>query len=457
MSAVRAVKSKNSTSLTEGKISTQLLMYFFPLLFGSFFQQLYNTIDAVIVGKTLGKVALSSVGGSSGIIVAIFLNFFIGVSNGAAVIISQYYGARNDEEVQKSLHTAIMFSLLAGIFISIVGFLFTPWMLKAMGTPSDVYATSVIYMRIYFLGTIPNYLYNMGSSALRATGDTRRPLMFLIVSCGANIFLDILFVIVLKMGVAGAALATVLCQVISALLVLAVLIRARGALSLRFSMLRIDGYLLKKIIRIGLPSGVQSLMYTGSNVLVQVSINSFGTNTVAAWTAYEKVDMIFWMLLNSFGTSIMTFVGQNYGAGKKERVRRGVNICLLMTVIMTVVTNLFIYFWGGTVLTIFTSDPDVIQIGTNMIKFLTPTYITFLLVEIYAGALRGMGDSFVPMVISVLGVCALRVIWIMGVLPFFHTIYMLMACYPLSWVLSSTAFFIYYHYFLRKKGIVQKK
>ncbi|SKB66997.1 putative efflux protein, MATE family [Lachnospiraceae bacterium] len=456
MSAVVAKKDKN-LSLTEGKISNQLLTFFFPLLFGSFFQQLYNTVDAVIVGRTLGKVALSAVGGSTGIIVAVFLNFFIGVSNGAAVIVSQYYGARRMDEVKKAVHTAVLFSILAGFGVTIAGSLLTPFMLGMMGTPSDVFISSKIYMSIFFLGMIPNFVYNMGASILRATGDTKRPLLFLIISCGANIVLDILFVIVFGMGIAGAALATVLCQVISAGMVLGTLSRMDDTCRLRLSELRIHGDTLKKIIRIGIPNGMQSLMYTSSNVLVQTSINSFGTNTVAAWTAYEKVDLIFWMILNSFGTSIMTFVGQNYGAGKNDRVRRGVNACIGMTALSTVVLSLLIYVFGGTALTIFTSDADVIAIGTDMIKFLTPTYVTYLFVEIYAGALRGMGDSVVPMIITGIGVCVLRVFWVLGILPFVHSTYVLMACYPASWVLCSIAFCIYYHYAVRKRNIVLEK
>ncbi len=447
-------KNDRSLTLTEGRISSQLLMFFFPLLFGTFFQQLYNTADAIIVGRTLGKVALSAVGGSTGTILAVFINFFIGVSNGAAVIISQYFGAKNDHKVKKAVHTALVFSVCSGLAIMIIGIIFTPVMLQTMGTPSDVYKSSEIYMRIFFMGMIPNFIYNMGASILRALGDSRKPLLFLIISCGFNIVLDALFVIVFRMGIAGAAFATVLCQVISAGMVITTLLSMEGPCRLILSELKIDKNVLAKIIRIGLPSGMQSLMYTSSNVLVQTSINSFGTNTVAAWAAYEKVDLIFWMIMNSFGTSIMTFVGQNYGAGKKDRILKGVNICIAMTAVSTVFISSLIYFFGGNVLTIFTVDEKVIEIGTMMIKFLTPTYATYLFVEVYSGALRGMGNSFTPMIITCVGVCLVRVVWILCVLPFAHIIQVLMSCYPITWVISSIAFFVYYHYFMKRNKVV---
>ena len=302
--------------IVTGVIWQQLLLFFFPILFGTFFQQLYNAADAVIVGRFVGKEALSAVGGGTGTLIQLLVGFFVGLSSGATVIISQYYGARRSEMVGYAVHTSIAFSLVAGVGMMIVGITAAPWALRAMSTPEDILGPSTTYIRIYFLGVIGNLIYNMGAGILRAVGDSKRPLYFLIVSCLTNIVLDIAFVIGLHMGVAGAALATILSQALSAVLVLWVLMRTKDMHRLELRKIRFDGRMFHRIIRIGLPAGLQSVMYTSSNILIQSSVNALGTDTVAAWTAYSKIDSLFWMIVNAFGISITTFVGQNYGAGK---------------------------------------------------------------------------------------------------------------------------------------------
>ncbi len=433
--------------ITEGVIWKQLLLFFFPILWGTFFQQLYNAADAIIVGRVVGKEALSAVGGSTSTVIQVIVGFFVGLSSGATVIISQYYGAKKKEMVGYAVHTAIAFSLIAGIVMMVIGIWTAPVILRAMDTPEDVFRPSLTYLRIYYLGMIGNLIYNVGAGILRAVGDSKRPLYFLIVSCMTNIVFDLLFVAGFGMGVAGAAWATILSQTLSAILVLRLLARTNDMHHLEYSRIYLDRRMLGRIIRIGLPAGLQSIMYSSSNVLIQASINSLGTDTVAAWTAYSKIDSLFWMIVSAFGISITTFVGQNYGAGKTQRLRKGVRICMGMTFATTLVLSFMLYFWGIYGYHLFTNDAEVIEIGVSMMRYMVPVYFTYVTIEILSGALRGAGDSWIPMVICLIGICALRVSWLMFVVPTRKNIYTIMFSYPLTWVVTTTLFIIYYLFF----------
>lgn len=441
-----------SNAITEGVIWKQLLLFFFPILFGTFFQQLYNAIDAIIVGRYVGKEALSAVGGSTNTVIQLIVGFFIGLSSGATVIISQYYGAKRQEMVGYAVHTAIAFSVIAGLFMSAAGILTAPAVLKAMNTPEDVLGPSITFLRIYYLGMVGNLVYNIGAGILRAVGDSKRPLYFLIVSCMTNIVLDMLFVVGFGMGVAGAALATIISQALSAVLVMMLLVRTKDMHRLVLRDIRLDKRMLARIIKIGFPAGMQSIMYSSSNVIIQAGINSLGTDTVAAWTAYSKIDSIFWMIVSAFGISVTTFVGQNYGAGKKERMRKGVRICMAMTFAATFLISFVLYFWGIYCYRLFTTDTAVIRIGVEMLRFLVPVYFTYVAIEILSGALRGVGDSWIPMLICLIGICALRVIWLMMAVPLRKNIYTIMFSYPLTWVVTTILFVIYYLFFSKVKG-----
>ena len=441
--------------ITEGVIWQQILLFFFPILFGTFFQQLYNAADAMIVGRFVGKEALSAVGGSTGMLTQMVVGFFVGLSSGASVIISQYYGAKRPEMVGYAVHTAVAFSILSGAVIMVLGIWLAPAMLEAMGTPEDVLDMSVLYIRVYFAGIIGNLIYNTGAAILRAVGDSRRPLYFLMASCLVNIGLDVILVVVFKLGVLGAALATILSQVLSAVLVVICLMRAKDMYRLEWPQVRLDERMLKRIIRIGFPAGLQSVMYGASNVIIQTGINSLGTNTVAAWTAYSKIDAVFWMMVSSFGIAVTTFVGQNYGAGKHERVRSGVRVCMAMSVIASVGMSVLIYNWGVYGYELFTTDADVIQIGIAMMRYLSPVYVTYVAIEILSGALRGVGDCWIPMMLCCFGVCALRVIWILCVVPLSRNIFTIMFSYPLTWVTTTVLFAVYYLFFSKLK--IRKK
>nr|WP_318683920.1 MATE family efflux transporter [uncultured Acetatifactor sp.] len=437
--------------ITEGVIWKQLLLFFFPILLGTFFQQLYNAADAMIVGRFVGKEALSAVGGGTGTIIQVLVGFFVGLSSGATVVISQYYGAKRAEMVEYAVHTAVAFSLAAGALMMIAGIVAAPAVLEAMDTPADVLEPSIIYIRIYFAGLIGNLIYNMGSGILRAVGDSKRPLYFLIASCMTNIVLDLLFVVVFHMGVAGAAAATIISQALSAALVIWVLMRTKDMYRLELKKIRFDGRMFARIIRIGLPAGLQSIMYSLSNLMIQASVNALGTDTVAAWTAYSKIDSVYWMIINAFGIAATTFVGQNFGAGKKDRVRKGIRVCMGLSFGSTIILSFLLYTVGGSFYSLFTADAAVTEIGVEMLKFLAPFYFTYVSIEILSGALRGVGDCWVPMLMSCIGVCVLRILWIVAVVPLRRDIYNIMFSYPLTWTVTSVLFVLYYLLFSKMK------
>lgn len=446
-----------TNQITEGVIWKQLLIFFFPILFGTFFQQLYNTADAMIVGHFVGKQALAAVGGTTGTLINLLIGFFTGLASGATVIIAQFYGAKKADKVHWAVHTSIAFSIAAGIGLMIVGIVFSRPMLQVMQTPADVIDYAVLYIRIFFAGTIANLLYNMGAGILRAIGDSKRPLYYLIICCFANIGLDLLFVAVFHMGVAGAALATILSQFLSAVLVLGALMRTKDMYRLEWKKLRIDGIMLKRIIRIGLPAGMESAMYSISNVIVQAGVNTLGTDSVAAWAAYGKVDGLFWMMVSALGISATTFIGQNYGAKKVERVHQGVRVCMMLAVIMTLIMDGVLLVAGDFLMSMFTSDAAVREIGSQLLHFMVPTFLTYVVIEIFSGALRGVGDAWMPMLIAGVGICSVRILWITFGLPHFPTIIGAAFCYPLSWVLSTIAFIIYYCRFSKLSKRNEKK
>jgi len=431
--------------ITEGVIWKQLLSFFFPILLGTFFQQLYNTADAIIVGKFVGKQALAAVGGSTGTLTNLIVGFFVGLSSGATVILSQFYGARNHEQASRTVHTAIAMAIFGGLLLMAVGLTASPTILRWMNTPEDVLPLAVTYTRIYFCGMIPSLIYNIGGGILRAVGDSRRPLYFLITSCLANIVLDVVFVLGLEMGVAGVALATIMSQAINAALVIITLRRSPQPLTLHARKIRLHGDLLGRVVRIGLPAGLQSVMYSLSNLVIQSSINGFGTDMMAAYTAYSKMDGLFWMTIGAFGVSITTFVGQNFGARRYDRVRKSVLICLAMAAGTTLALSGLLLLLGRPLFHLFTDEDIVVQRGLIIQRFLVPFFITYVCIEVFSGAMRGAGESLRPMMMTLLGVCLLRVLWVKLIAPLQGDSFLFMlTCYPLSWSLTSVLFLLYY-------------
>ena len=430
--------------IIHGVIWKQLLIFFFPILLGTFFQQIYNTADTVVVGRFVGTEALAAVGGSTSQIINLIVGFFTGLSSGATVVISQHYGAKQEDGVQKALHTAYAFSVVGGIIISIMGILITRPLLKLMNTPDNIIDLSATYLCIYFAGLVFVFIYNVGAGILRAVGDSRRPLYFLILCCFINIVLDIILIVFLKMGVAGAAIATTFSQGISAVMVTVTLCRTTDIFRLRVKKIRFHAQPMGMIVKIGLPAGLQSVMYSLSNVIIQSSLNTFGTETVAAWTAFSKIDAIYWMISGAFGIAITTVVGQNYGAGKFGRMKKSVRVCLSMDLAASVVISALLFFLGGYVFQLFTGDSQVIEIGMSILRRMAPAYFFFAFIEIFAGSLRGIGDVVLPMLMTCGGICVFRVIWIVFVLPLNRTLNMIVYSYPISWALTAVLFIIYY-------------
>lgn len=439
-----------SNQITEGVIWKQLLFFFFPILMGTLFQQLYNTADTVIVGRFVGTQALAAVGGSTGQLVNLVVNFFVGLSSGATVIIARYYGAQHKRHLNDTLHTAIALSFVGGIAIGIIGFIFAPWILQWMHTPTDVIEASTSYLRIYFAGIVFLFIYNIGSGILRAVGDSKRPLYFLIICCFLNIGLDILFVVVLHFGVKGAALATVIAQAVSAVLVMLSLMQSNDIYLLQPKKIRFHKLLLLSIITIGLPAGFQSIMYGLSNIIIQTSLNTLGTETVAAHTAFAKIDAIYWMISGAFSVSIITFIGQNYGAKKYDRMKKSIKVCLGLDFIASLLLSCIMLFLGPILLRLFTTDDTVVAIGMQIIHIIAPSYVLFIFIEILSSALRGMGNVMIPMIMTCCGVCVLRMIWILCFIPQNLSVTTILMSYPLSWSITAILFIIYFLIFQKK-------
>lgn len=430
--------------ITEGVIWKQLLLFFFPIVLGTFFQQLYNTADAIIVGKAVGKEALAAVGGSTGTLINLLVGFFVGLASGASVIIAQLFGARQAQDVSRAVHTTIALALASGALLTAAGLLCSRVILAWMGTPQEVMVYALPYLEIYFLGMIPQLVYNIGSGVLRAVGDSRRPMVFLICAAMTNIVLDIVLVLGFEMGVRGAAIATVISQVVSALLILISLCHAQPAYRLSLRRIRLHGDMLSRIVRIGLPAGLQSVMYSLSNMIIQASVNGFGTDVMAAWTAYGKIDGLYWMMISAFGVAITTFAGQNFGARRYDRMRRSVRVCMGLAAGVTLVMSALTLTIGRPMLGMFTDDAHVVETGMTIIRLIVPTWITYLCIEILSGAMRGAGDSLMPTLMTLTGVCLMRVFWVTVVVPRVHQLPVLMLSYPITWVITSAMFAVYY-------------
>ena len=442
---------KPVNQITEGVIWKQLLYFFFPILLGTFFQQLYNTADAMVVGRFVGKEALACVGGSSSQIINLIVGFFIGLSSGATVIIAQYYGGRCEKELQDTLHTAMAFSIIGSVVISILGITLSPMILRMMNTPEYLMKDSLLYLRFYFGGILFVFIYNIGSGILRAVGDSKGPLYFLIFCCFCNIFLDLLLVMVFHMGVLGVALGTLISKALSSVLILRNLMRTKDIYRLELRKIRLHSAPLSMLLKIGLPAGLQSTMYNLANMVIQAALNSFGTDTMAAWTAFGKVDSFYWMISSAFGVAITTFVGQNYGAGKIDRMKKSVRVCFCMDLATALTLSALMYlFLGKFLLSLFTTDAEVLSIGVRIMQIIVPAYAPFVFIEIFSGALRGAGNVLIPMLLTCGGICVTRILWIFFFVPSHRAVETIIFSYPGSWVLTATLFILYFAYYTRR-------
>ena len=377
----------------------------------------------------------------------------MGLSSGATVVISQYFGGGDEEGVSRAVHTSIALSLAGGIFLTFVGIFGARWALEMMGTTADVIGGATDYMRIYFAGVIMNLLYNMSSGILRAIGDSRRPMIYLIICCLVNIVLDILFVGFMHMGVAGAAIATISSQAVSAILTMRALMRTEECYKFVIKKLRVDFPLLGRILRIGFPAGIQSMMYSISNLLIQANINALGTDTMAAWTAFGKVDSIIWMVMGAFSVAVTTFVGQNWGAGKVDRVKTSIRTGMVVELLSTLIMSGVILLTGQHLIRLFTQDEGVIAISLMIMHCNVPLYVSFVPIDLLSGGMRGMGNSLAPMLIICFGVCIFRVVWLFTAVPLNNNIITIVLSYPISWILTSIVMIIYYLHWSKKAGL----
>lgn len=437
--------------MTQGVIWKQLLLFALPLMIGNVFQQLYNTVDSIVVGNFVGKEALAAVG-SVGPIINSLIGFFMGLATGAGVVISQAYGAQNDERVSKAVHTTFLMTFGLCVVFTTVGILMTPMMLQLMGTPSDVYREAESYLKIYFAGVAGLMVYNMGSGVLRAVGDSRRPLYFLIFSACVNTVLDIFFVAGLKMGIAGAALATVIAQVLSAVLILVVLSRTQSSCQFRFSKLRLDMPSLKGIVRIGMPAAIQMTITSVSNVFVQAYINAFGSAVMAGWSAYNKIDQFLMLPMQSVALASTTFVGQNYGAGNIPRVKKGTFTAMKLAMAVTLTLMAPVLLLAPWLVGLFSTEAEVVGYGSMLLRMISPFYLVCCVNQICASSLRGLGNSQAPMVIMLTSFVAFRQVYLFIISRTFGTIRAVALGYPAGWVVCSVILLLYYRWYWKHRS-----
>lgn len=432
-----------NVDLTQGPIGKQILQFTVPLLLGNVFQQFYNAADTVIVGKFVGKEALAAVG-SSGALINLLVSMLMGVAVGAGVVVSRYYGAKQYEEMRATIHTTIAFGLISGAVLTVVGVAITPLILRWMQTPESVMASSVMYFRIYFAGVLTTVMYNIGSGIYRALGDSKRPLYFLIISTIINIILDLLLVAVFHMGIGGAAIATVVAQGLSMVLVFAKMMREDTVYRVEWREIRIHKRFLRQIIAIGLPSGIQNGIVSLSNVVVQSNINSFGDIAMAGCGAYNKLDGFALLPAGSFSLALSTFVSQNIGAEQYDRAKKGAAFGLIATMIISELGGVFIYFAAPQLVGFFNDDPEVIRYGVLMARNIVFAYALVAYSNAMAGVLRGAGLSRVPMFVMVGCWCVLRVIWIQIMVPMTQDIRVVFWSYPITWAVSVLILTIYF-------------
>ena len=431
--------------ITEGVLWKGMLGFFLPIMFGTMLQQVYNMADTLIVGRFVGKQALAAVGGSAATIIVLLVNFFVALSSGASVIAAQYYGAGRNERVRSSIQNAMALALVCGAVLMVLGIILARPLLEALQTTEDTMDYSVDYLRYYFLGMIPSMIYNMGSGILRSMGDSRRPLQFLAVCAVVNIVLDLVFVLVLQMAVIGVAVATSISQLVCAVLVIVALRRLPEECRPDLRKIRLNKWLLLRMLKIGLPAGLQSSMYSIANMIVQLAINQLGTDSVAGWAAYRKIDDLFWPINNAIGITVMTFVGQNFGARRHDRVKECIRTGMKFHLVVSLFFSAVVIGARYPLISLFAKgDPAVIAVGTSVTVYTCLFYFTFTWTEILSCSMRAVGNALWPAVITLLCICASRVVYLYAYVFSHLSDFTIALCYPVSWGLASVVFMLYY-------------
>lgn len=444
------MKKVEEYMLTEGIVWKKMIQFALPIFLGTIFQSFYVTVDAIIIGQFAGKEALSAIEAILGL-TRMPVAFLTGLSTGATIIIAQYVGKKEFDKVSEATNNAIMFSILAGSIVSLFSCLASPYAISLVNVPTEIVSSSQKYIIIYFLGFPMAMIYNMSSGVLRALGNSKTPFYYLVIANIINIILDLIFVAYFNMGVVGVAIATLISQFVSAILMLNLFFRTKLPCRIFFKELRMYREHIKNIFSLGLPIALQNMMFSISNATVQSSINTFGVDMIAAWSVSVKIDTLVWSISSALGSATSTFVAQNYGAKKYDRISNGIKSAGLMNAVCLAIIALTLFFFSDFLGRLIINDDVVIVNLLYIMKLLAPCYILYSLIEILPGAIRGTGDTFKPMLITMLGTCLLRVLWVIFITPFKHEILLTLAVYPVSWIVSTLMFLIYYKLFVDKK------
>ena len=437
--------SLKNNNLTEGKIWKVMLRFVLPIFLGTLFQSLYNTIDAIIVGRFAGKEALAAIESVLNFH-RLPVSFFVGLSSGATIIISQYFGANKKDEVSKASHTAILFAIVGGLLLSVLSCILSPFFIRLIKVPKEIFYQAQAYIIICFSGIMVSMIYNIGSGILRALGDSKTPFYILIVSNILNIILDLILVVVFNLGVIGVGFATLISQIVSAILIFIILLRTKLDCKIYINKICFYKKYLKEIFRLGLPIGVQSVLYPISNTIIQSSINTFGVNSIAAWAISGKLDFLIWTVSDAFSIAISTFVAQNYGAEKHQRARDGIKVALFMSMIAIFMISFTLYFYNKPLAYFLIKDKNIVDLTSKIIKLIAPLYFIYVIGDVLSGAIRGIGDTFNPMIINIFGICVCRVLWIFFIVPLNPTFFMVLYGFIVSWIITAVMYIAYIIY-----------
>ncbi|KUL99552.1 MATE family efflux transporter [Fusobacterium nucleatum subsp. nucleatum] len=437
--------SLKNNNLTKGKIWKVMLKFVLPIFLGTLFQSLYNTIDAIIVGKFAGKEAVAAIESVLNF-QRLPITFFVGLSSGATIIISQYFGANKKEDVSKASHTAILFAMLGGLLLSILSCVFSPFFIKLIKVPEEIFYQAQIYTIICFIGIVASMTYNIGSGILRALGDSKTPFYILIVSNILNIVLDLILVIVFNLGVIGVGMATLISEIVSAILIFIMLIKTNLDCKIYINKLYFYKKYVKEIFRLGLPIGIQSVLYPISNTIIQSSINTFGVNSIAAWAISGKLDFLIWTVSDAFSIAVSTFVAQNYGAKKHQRARDGIKVALSMSMVAIFIISFTLYFYNKPLAYFLIDDKEVVDLTSEVIHLIAPLYFMYVIGDVLSGAIKGIGNTLHPMIINIFGICICRILWVFLIVPLNPTFFMVLYGFIVSWIITALMYIVYVIY-----------
>jgi len=437
--------SLKNNNLTEGKIWKVMLKFVLPIFLGTLFQSLYTTIDAIIIGRFAGKDAFAAIESVLNF-QRLPITFFVGLSSGATIIISQYFGAKRKEDISKASHTAILFAIVGGLLLSVLSCILSPFFIRLIKVPEEIFYQAQIYTIICFSGIVASMIYNIGSGILRALGDSKTPFYILIVSNILNIILDLILVVVFNLGVIGVGMATLIAQIASAILIFIILLRTKLDCKIYINKIRFYKKYLKEIFRLGLPIGVQSVLYPISNTVIQSSINTFGVNSIAAWAISGKLDFLIWTVSDAFSVAISTFVAQNYGAKKHQRARDGIKIALSMSMVAIFVISFILYFYNKPLAYFLIKDKNIVDLTSEVIHLIAPLYFMYVIGDVLSGAIKGTGNTLHSMVINIFGICICRILWIFLIVPLNPTFFMVLYGFIVSWIITALMYIVYVIY-----------